>query len=185
MLPAPLIVRTARLDLVATTLLHLDAELAAANGVTPHPLEAFLAAHVPASWPPGMYDLDAIRFFRDQLDAYGSAANGWFGWYAIARAQGDRERTLVASGGYFGPPQDGVVEIGYSVVPERRGEGIATELIVALSDRALAMAEVVCVVAHTEASNVASLAALSRAGFVPAGTGPTPELRRFERRVSI
>lgn len=182
MIPPELIIRTPRLDLVATTLAHLDAELAAADGVRPHPLEALLEAHVPASWPPGMYDVDAIRFFHDQLRASGGAAVGWYGWYAIARAAAGRDASLVASGGYFGPPVDGVVELGYSVVPERRGEGIATEVIVALRDRALAVAHVECVIAHTDVSNVASRAALRRAGFVQAGTGDTPDVLRFERR---
>lgn len=174
--------RTARLDLVATSLAHLEAELAAADGRSPHPLETLLGVRVPASWPPGMYDLDAIRFFRDQRAARGAAADGWYGWYVISRAQDERPAELVAAAGYFGPPEDGMVEIGYSVVPERRGEGIATELIVALSDRALADAAVVCVVAHTDASNIASRAALVRAGFVHTGAGPTPDLLRFERR---
>jgi RimJ/RimL family protein N-acetyltransferase len=181
MLNHPLQLRTTRLDLVATTLTHLEAELTPRDEATPHPLEALLGALVPASWPPGMYDTDAMQFFRDQLLEQGPSSVGWFGWYAIARADAHRAAAVVASGGYFGPPVAGVVEIGYSVVPERRGEGIATELIEALADRALALAEVDCVVAHTADSNPPSQAALRRAGFVLAGTGAEPDLLRFER----
>ena len=39
---------------------------------------------------------------------------------------------LVAAGGYFGPPAGGSVEIGYSVIPEARERGYATELVEAL-----------------------------------------------------
>jgi RimJ/RimL family protein N-acetyltransferase len=173
----PLQFQTARLDVVATTLAHLDAELSATAEGVAHPLAALLGAVVSASWPPGMYDTDAMQFFRDQLSEHGESSIGWFGWYAIARA----DHHLVASGGYFGPPAAGVVEIGYSVVPERRGQGIATELIEALASRALALADVDCVIAHTDEANAPSQAALRRAGFVLVSAGSTPDALRFER----
>ena len=176
------ILRTARLDLVAATLTHLDAELGAVTGTAPHPLEALLDAHVPASWPPGQYDADAIQFFRDRLATDGLSAVGWYGWYAIARADAPERATLVASGGYFGPPASGGVEIGYSVVPERCGQGIATELIAALTDHALSGAEVQCVVAHTDETNIASQTALRRAGFEMIGADIERGQLRFERR---
>lgn len=89
---------------------------------------------------------------------------------------------LVASGGFFGPPIGDAVEIGYSVVPEHRGHGIATELIVALTERALGAPGVRCVVAHTAEVNVASQKALRHAGFERLGAGPEAGTLRFERR---
>src|SRR5512143_796698 len=68
-----LIIRTPRLDIVATTLARLDAELTARDSAAPHPLAVLLDARVPASWPPGTYDVDAMRFFRERLIADGPA----------------------------------------------------------------------------------------------------------------
>src|SRR5262245_6647725 len=112
-------IRTARLDLVATTLDHLRAELEA-----PANLGELLHAAVPPSWPPGLYDRDAMLFFQTQLTQGGAAAVGWYGWYAILRGTADHPATLVACAGYLGPPAaDGVVEVGYSTSPEWRGHG--------------------------------------------------------------
>ena len=35
----------------------------------------------------------------------------------------------MAGAGYMGPPMEELVEIGYSVVPEARGRGFATEIV--------------------------------------------------------
>jgi ribosomal-protein-alanine N-acetyltransferase len=115
--------RTPRLDLIATTLAHLDTELDA-----PERLAPMLDALVPSGWPPCEYDADAMRFFRERLQAEGASSAGWYGWYAVRRATSGEPATLVAGGGYFGPPNDGRVEIGYSVVESHRGQGFATEL---------------------------------------------------------
>ncbi len=180
--PPALSLHTSRLDLIATTLVHLDAELAAQEGASPHPLEALLGARVPASWPPGLYDIDAIRFFRDRLIEAGPSMVGWYGWYATLRGEDGAPPVLVACGGYFGPPAEGILEIGYSVVPEYRGQGIASELIAALTQRAFLTPGVERVLAHTTGDNVASQRALRRAGFVERGPGEEPGTIRFERR---
>lgn len=181
-LPPVLSLHTSRLDLIATTLEHLDAELAAHEGAAPHPLEALLGARVPASWPPGLYDIDAIHFFRDRLTEAGPSVVGWYGWYGLLRGAHGAPPMLVASGGYFGPPVEGTLEIGYSVVPEFRGQGLASELIAALTERAFLTTGVERVRAHTTGDNVASQRALRRAGFVEQGPGEEPGTIRFERR---
>jgi RimJ/RimL family protein N-acetyltransferase len=180
-----LTVRTPRLDLIATTVAHLDAELPPRDRAAPHEqLGALLGALVPASWPPGQYDDNAMRFFRSRLVAEGPRAIGWYAWYAVLRSSEYTARILVASGGYMGPPADGRVEIGYSVVPEWRGRGIATELIAALAARALSERGVSRVVAHVAPDNIPSQRALVRAGFVFCGNTLDPTMCRFERRAS-
>jgi RimJ/RimL family protein N-acetyltransferase len=87
----------------------------------------------------------------------------------------------LAGAGYLGPPADGVVEIGYSVVPEARGRGLATEIVQALAVRALAVDGVRKVIAHTLESNTTSQGVLRRAGFNAAGQGAEPGMLRFER----
>ena len=72
--------KTRRLDLVPASLEHLQAELYA-----PRDLASILGARIPASWPPGEYDRDALGYFHARLEAEGSASLGWYVWYAITR----------------------------------------------------------------------------------------------------
>jgi RimJ/RimL family protein N-acetyltransferase len=169
--------QTARLDLVAATIEHLTAELQ-----SPRRLAAMLVAKVPASWPPGEYNRHTIAYFRARLIEGGSAAAGWYAWYAIRRATPNQPAVLVASGGYAGPPStDGTVDIGYSVVPEWRGRGYATELVHALAARALDVPDVRRILAEARGDNTASIAVLKRCGFRRVGVGHDPGYDRYQR----
>jgi RimJ/RimL family protein N-acetyltransferase len=80
----------------------------------------------------------------------------------------ERATGLVVGGvGLFGPPVSGRVEIGYGVVPSRRGRGYASEAVRALAG--FALSDAVEVFAGVEPSNVASARVLEKAGFVRAG----------------
>jgi RimJ/RimL family protein N-acetyltransferase len=171
-----LCLHTSRLDLVAITLEHLRTELEA-----PEQLGSLLGAVVPASWPPGFWDRDAMKHFHDRLTEGGSAVAGWYGWYAVLRAAEGRPATLVASGGYFGPPaENGTVEIGYSAAVEWRRQGYTTELVQALTARALAMPGVRRVVAEVHEDNAASLAVMKRCDFHRVGPGRDPGHHRYQ-----
>jgi [ribosomal protein S5]-alanine N-acetyltransferase len=169
-------IHTPRLDLVATTLEHLRVELEA-----PEQLGPLLGAVVPPSWPPGFYDRDAMTFFRARLTEGGPAVVGWYGWYAVLRAAEGRPATLVAGAGYFGPPgEDGTVEIGYSAAVEWRGRGYTTEIVQALTARALATPGVRRVVAEVHEENAASLKVMERCGFHRVGVGRDPGHHRYQ-----
>ena len=73
--------RTARLELRAATLEHLEAELEG-----PERLKNLLGADVLPSWPPGEYDRFAVAYFRDRLAEGGEAVAVWYVWYAILTA---------------------------------------------------------------------------------------------------
>jgi RimJ/RimL family protein N-acetyltransferase len=78
--------------------------------------------------------------------------------------------TVVGDVGFVGPPdENGAVEVGYSVVPERRRRGYATEAARAVVRWALDVPTVSVVVAACEADNVASIRTLERIGFVRTG----------------
>lgn len=167
-------IATPRLDLVAGTLALAEAELRDTAE-----LAAALGCVVPPSWPPGEYDRTAIQYLCDRMREGGEVCAGWYSWYALERAAEVALPTLVAAGGYFGPPADGEVEIGYSVIPEAQGRGIATEMARALVARAFEHPLVRSVRAHTFDSNPASIRVLEHCGFTRVGPGEPPETVRF------
>src|ERR1700722_6383867 len=78
----------------------------------------------------------------------------------------ERASGLVVGGiGFFGPPLDAEVEIGYGIVPSRQGRGYATEALLAMIAMAWADARVRSVGAGTDPGNVASQRVLGKAGF--------------------
>ena len=82
------------------------------------------------------------------------------------------ERTtalIVGGAGFFGPPKEGAVEIGYGVVGSRQGRGYATEAVRLLLGVALGHPDVETVTAAVEPSNTASARVLEKAGFTPVG----------------
>jgi RimJ/RimL family protein N-acetyltransferase len=79
----------------------------------------------------------------------------------------------------LGPPREGEAAIGYAVLPQFQGRGLATEMVGALVGWALDHPEVVCVVAETEKDNPASAHVLGRLGFKAAGAASVPGGTRY------
>lgn len=98
----------------------------------------------------------------------------WGPWEVRLLGAGDG--VLIGTAGFHGPPEDGVVEVGYGIVPEARGRGLAGEAVSALLDVARE-AGVHRVVAHVDQGNVASLRLLDRLRFTIVGRAisPSPE----------
>jgi len=137
-----------------------------------------LSATVPDNWPPQNL-AEALPFFLHCLEAAPDCV-GWFGWYGLAAADDSALAVLVASGGFKGPPQEGLAEIGYSVLPQFQGRGYAAEMVGGLARWALSQPGVSRVVAETEWTNLASVRVLTKAGFRPARGTPTTRRPRFE-----
>ena len=156
-----LFLQTTHMDLVAGTLLHLDAELAG-----PRQLGKLLGVAVPKDWPPTGLDRNVVEHFRERIAASGHGSVGWFGWYAICRRTALQPATLVGIGGFFGPPDEsGTVELGFTVLPGFRGRGHATEMVQALVDHALAQPQVERIVSEVRVADRPTLAVLLRSGF--------------------
>lgn len=169
-------ITTQRLELVAATATLLEMELA-----SPQRLGEALGVRVPEGWPPGEYDEHAIRWLLERLSARPDAA-GWFAWYALLKVEDDPLPHLVAAGGYTGPPdENGIVEIGYSVVPSYGRRGIATEMVAALVEHAFADACITRVIAHTFPANAASIRVLEKSGFAFEGPGQEEGTIRYRR----
>lgn len=118
-------------------------------------------AALASDWP----QPDLLELLSRQASASQGAER--FGvWAMIERATA----TVVGDVGFVGPPDErGSLELGYSVIPDRRGRGYAAEAARALVDWALDQPGVPVVVATCESGNVASLRTLERVGFVRAG----------------
>lgn len=154
----PLRLSTDRLLLIPATLDHLAAELE-----SPMQLALLIQAEVPREWPPGQYDRSAQEFFYSLLERDNNANVGWYTWYAITYRP---PSTVIAAGGFLGPPNDrGVVEIGYSVMPAWRHQGFAAEMVRALTAHAFGDPRVQKIIAHTASENQASSRVLLRTGF--------------------
>jgi RimJ/RimL family protein N-acetyltransferase len=119
-------------------------------------------------------DLAALGRF---ISASDSVEQRPFGYYQIAR----RSDGLAIGGiGFFGPPVDGVVEIGYGLVAAARGNGFAAEAVDAV--RVIAANNGVSrIVARTDLDNYASQHTLLAAGFEL--VREDAELRYYERDV--
>lgn len=164
------------LRLVAAT-----AQLAAAELAGPHKLAALLRAEVGPGWPPGEYDRDAQQFFLERLTQGGEAAAGWYCWYALLDRGPGRSPAMVGAGGYLGPPDgQGVVEIGFSVLPAWQGQGLATAMAADLVENAFRDDRVRTVAAQTFDSNMPSRKVLEKCGFLFTGMDQASGTMRYE-----
>jgi len=110
---------------------------------------------------------DGVRLFLRHRDRD-------FGVHLVVRSE---DGLVIGDGGFFGPPVDGAVTIGYEIVPVARRQGFATEAIVALAGWALGQPGVSEVRAETWPENEPSIRALLRAGFSERARGE--RVRRF------
>jgi ribosomal-protein-alanine N-acetyltransferase len=120
----------------------------------------------PAEWPGEALDLlpMMIRQYRNAPEDV-----PW-GGTIIDR----REWVAVGQIGFKSRPDDGVVEIGYSINPSCQDQGYATEIVEALTAWALAQPTVSRVVAECRKDNAASIRVLEKTSFERIG-------QRFDR----
>lgn len=121
-------------------------------------------------WDPDYPTTDtfvALGLLRLAYDAAGPSSPGWWLYQIVVDVTGDGggEDVVVGDIGFHGPPEPGpraVVEIGYAVVPSRRGRGIATRACALILEQAWRDgADVV----QAEAVNPASRTVLVKCGF--------------------
>jgi RimJ/RimL family protein N-acetyltransferase len=82
----------------------------------------------------------------------------------------DDQRRVVGHAGFHGPPdKHGMVEVGYTVVPEQRGRGHGAAALRALLERATEDERIRTVRATVSPDNAPSLQIVRRAGFLQVG----------------
>jgi [ribosomal protein S5]-alanine N-acetyltransferase len=169
---------TEHINLIPTTVDLARAELADHDQFS-----RLLGAAVPDNWPPASI-VDTLPLFLRWLEAAPDRV-GWYGWYALIRDDDESHLVLAGNGGFMGPPDAGVIQIGYSVLPQFQRRGYATEMVRGLVRWAFGQQGVDVIVAETEWANPASVRIMEKVGF--AAVGPTAEPRgiRFELRAVL
>ena len=165
---------TERLLLVPAT-----PELTRAAMAGSRPLAASLRATVPDTWPPEYLDQPSLQYTLDRL-AEGPDQVGWWLYFVVLNG-GGRQRMLIGSGGYKGPPSaGGTVEVGYGIVSDHRRRGYASEVTRGLLARAFGVPAVQRVIAETLPELTSSIGVLEKSGFRLLGEGSEPGVIRFE-----
>ncbi len=163
-----------RRDILASGLVRLEPigeqQLHAMLAGTPQP---------DLAWERGFPAAPLLDFLRK---AEGDAELlGPFFAYVIVRASDGK---AIGDAGFHGPPgADGEVEIGYALVPDARGSGLASETVRLLIHWATSQRGVKRIIARVDAGNDhagRSEQLLRRLGFVP--DGARDGMRRFVLR---
>jgi len=153
-----------RLKLVA-----LDGRLAGLQSRAPAAFFETLGVQSEASWPPELMDQPAMDWCEARLKDSPDQI-GWYFWAFIWPGFTGGMDRLVGGGGFKGPPgEDGIVEIGYSMLTSFREQGLATEAVEMLVNWALSTGQVQEVIAETLPHLIASQRVLEKTGFVEAG----------------
>jgi ribosomal-protein-alanine N-acetyltransferase len=130
-----------------------------------------IGALLPDAWP----QVDLLDVLPMQAAAADVGAERFGVWVLVER----ETNTVVGDIGFFGPPLGQTVEIGFSVIPDRRRRGYASEAARALVDWALRQPGIGEVTARSDVENEASARVLTRAAFDRVGvTGGTIRWRR-------
>ena len=90
-------------------------------------------------------------------------------WYVVWKME-LLDGTYVGDYSFKGITPEGMVEIGYGVLPEYEGKGYATEAVTAATVWAAKQPGVTRIEAETLADNIASQRVLEKSGYVPTGT---------------
>ena len=132
-----------------------------------------LGAKIPSDWPLDEM-ADALPWFLERLESLEREYPreiGWYGFYGVVTGGVVDAPVLVGGGGCLGPPVDGSVEIGYSVLPSFQRRGYATEMMTAIVSWVGNDQRIQQITAETATGNLASRRLLSRLGFHEAGPG--------------
>lgn len=147
---------TARMRLIPSSARHLRADLKGAEALSHE-----VGAEVLDEWPPDLMaaDREALVALLDD----DPTSVGWYPWYWIAHDT--PTPVLVGFGGFGGPPDDGRVDLAYSLVPGGQHRGYATEAAGALVAWAFGTGRVRGIDAETLPHLTASVNVLERIGF--------------------
>ena len=127
--------------------------------------EALAGLKLPEGWPDGR-DRRLLRLRRDQIRRDPDSEQ----WLIRAMVLPSGGRPMIGHIGFHGSPETiGRAEVGYSVMPDHRRRGYATEAALALMDWAAQEHGVTSFSVSITPDNVASLALAAKLGFAQIG----------------
>jgi len=140
-------------------LIPLTYELVKAAVTEPAETGRLLGATVAPGWPgPDYAEVLATKLMA--WEQYGAPED----WGGLVLHKGDNR--IIGDAGFHGAADPtGTVEIGYSIAPDYRRQGYASEIARALVDWALARPEVRRVIARIEPENLPSIRVAERLGM--------------------
>lgn len=161
-------IRTERLILVPFTVEFAQAALDDRDK-----LPGLLGLHIPGSWP----NPDYVEILPMIVEGLRIDPSGAERLRLIVHAT---DQTVIGDIGFIEPPdEDGNMEFGYSIVPDYRGKGYATEAATAMIEWAFDQPGVKRVAADCLADNYASIRVLEKAGMRQ--IKPEGDLLRWEK----
>jgi len=154
-----------RLDLVSLPADLLDALIAGDRAA----VQRIAPFAVPDRFPGEARELLEIRRRQIRADAV------WMPWSIRAIVRRDEPPVMVGYANFHGPPGtndlglEGAAEVGYTIFPEHRGRGYATEVARAMLDWARREHGVTEFVSGVAPDNAPSLRVNEKLGFIPTG----------------
>lgn len=157
------VIETVNLQLIPCELAYLEAFMRDKKE-----LEQILNVTVPDNWPQMP---ESLGYVHRALHADPTSSE--WGYHLFVHT---KDRALIGEGGYKGRPDaEGVVEIGYAIIPEYRRRGLASEAARGLTTNAFSHPEVAVVQAHTLKDGTASINVLKKLGMKFVGTAEDPD----------
>ena len=132
-------------------------------------LARHLNADVPDGWPPELVTPETLHEFIGLLNAPGGSR--FYSFYWIRVDDTGSERTLIGSGGCL-IRDDGIPEIGYSVLESFRCQGYATEAVWVITSWLKETLSPAFIRAYTFPSLTGSIRVLEKNGYQAVGPGP-------------
>lgn len=130
-------------------------------------LQEALDASVPGTWPPVLMDNDTIQEFLIRLTDPRLCRLYAFYWIRLPD-QDSKERICIGNGGFF-LDDEGIFELGYSILPEWENQGYATEAVSTLVPWAFDNHQIHTIIARTYPYLHASVRVLEKNQFVFTG----------------
>jgi RimJ/RimL family protein N-acetyltransferase len=175
--PKALVTTSIQIPTSRLILVGADAALLRADRTSHEALARAAHCTVPANWPPEHHDQDVIDWVLRALEHIAPEAP-WRFYYIQLR----EPATLIGTCGFKqAPDASGCVEVGYSVLAQFQGRGIASEAVKALM-RVAFEAGAAEFAAETFPSLPASLRVMEKCGMSKIGAGAEPGTVRYSLR---
>jgi [ribosomal protein S5]-alanine N-acetyltransferase len=143
-------------------------------------LAELIGCTIPANWPHVHWEPHVFDFLLAQFEHHPEQ----IGWnrYIVFRHSYD-SRTLIGTLGAFTKVAPNEVEIGYSVLPQFEGRGLATEAAKALVEYLRTDERIASIIAHTFPSIPGSIRVMEKCGMIYDGEGEEAGTIRYRVRL--